>query len=172
MAHKPINLNHIPPEDHQGVGLVANSWAHLEGIVERIIWRLARMDDNTGAAITTHIGIKNRLDAACALADLEFPDTPQTNRLMSLHGYILGNEIYGKRNEIVHSRTLHFLGLLGGTVRPTYKARRRLKKEAKSVTPVEYKDTSHKILATASELREILADFIEMITAREGAPSP
>jgi hypothetical protein len=172
MARPPIKLDHIPPEDHEGVGLVANSWAHLEGVVERLIWRLARLNDLRGAAITAHMGIKNRVDAACTLADLEFPKSKQTIRLAELKGHVTG-ALYGMRNEIVHSRTLHFTDKWDPqTIRPTYKARGTLKKEAKRVIPTEYKETSAAILKAASEMRELLADFFELITKKDGAPPP
>jgi hypothetical protein len=88
--YKPhITLDHMPREDHEGIGRVANAWAYLEGVVERLIWRLAGVDDNRSATITTHMGIRARMDAACALADLEFPEAPQTTKLKSLSAIML-----------------------------------------------------------------------------------
>ncbi|MDP6785899.1 MAG: hypothetical protein QGI13_02115 [Rhodospirillales bacterium] len=172
MPRRPISLDHIPPKDHEGIGLVANAWAHLGGAVERIVWRLARLNDNKGAAITTHMGIKSRLDAACTLVNLEFPNSPQAKRLMSLHGYILGEEMYGTRNEILHSRTLH-IGIFGPqTIRPITKARRRLKKQAKPVIPTEYQEAADRFLATATEVREILSALLSMINQQDSAPPP
>jgi hypothetical protein len=77
-----MRLDHIPAEHHEGVGYVSNAWAYLEGVVERIVWRLARLNDNRGLSITTHMGIRARMDAACSLANLDFPSASETTRLV------------------------------------------------------------------------------------------
>jgi hypothetical protein len=162
-----ITLDHVPREDHEGIGRVANAWAYLEGVVERLIWCLARIDDNRGGAITTHMAIRNRMDAACALADLEFPNHPQTAKLKSLGNQVTG-ALYGARNEVVHSRTLYIEW--AGSVRPTYKSRGVLKKEVKLVEPGSYRETEGDILDSANSLREILEDFIALLTEKYGVP--
>jgi len=172
MARPKITLDHIPAEHHEGVGLVANSWTYLEAGVERIIWRLARVNDKRGIALTTHMSMPARLDAMCALADLEFPEAPETKRLYKLKECIKGEKMAGARNEIVHSRVLHFPDPFGMTMRSIYKARGKVKKEAKSAIPQEYYDTSKRILDTASELREIIAAIYDLVEAKDGAPPP
>jgi hypothetical protein len=177
MARRPITLDHIPPEHHQGIGLVANAWMYLEGAVERIIWRLARLSDKRGMAITTHMGIKGRLDAACALANLEFPDAAETKALTKLKGRVTDADHYGKRNELVHSRTLHIpsggLGLApGDTLRSVQKARGTLKSGFHLVDPDEYQTAARTILRTTTDLMEILAGFNTLIKAKAGAPPP
>ncbi len=58
----------------RGIGLVAYSWAVLEGAIERIVWRAAKFeDDNLAISITTHTNIQSRLDAAKTL--LDYPAT-------------------------------------------------------------------------------------------------
>lgn len=171
MARQPISLDHIPPEHHHGIGLVSNAWAYLEGTVERIIWRLAGIDDdNIGIALTTHMGIKARLDAACALAHHRFPDAAQTKRLEALKKHINGADMYGKRNEIVHSRVLHFQSLGGATtLRPTYKARGKVRKGLNEAVPEEYADTAKRFLNTASELQSMLSDYLDLLQGNADA---
>lgn len=170
MAPSKFTLDHIPAEHHYGIGLVANAWAYLEGQTERIIWRLARLNDKRGAAITTHMGIKARIDAANALAVLEFPKSEATARLKKL-SLSITKGLYGKRNELVHSRTIHFPNSLEQlTIRPTYKARGELKVSLKDADVDEYKTTANEIMGVFHELRLILAEFIAMIRERDGEP--
>jgi hypothetical protein len=172
MALKRISLDHVPPEVHEGIGLVANSWNHVEGAAERIVWLLARLDQNRGAAITTHMGIGPRLDAALTLARLEFPDAPATARLKELREPIRG-PLYGKRNRIVHSRVLHLDTLGGGvSLRSEYKARGELKRSLEPATLDECKQASDEMLDSATALRDILAAYYRLIEEVDGEPPP
>ncbi len=124
------------------------------------------MDDNRGASVTTHMSIKARLDAACALAELLFPDSEQEKRLRKLAKRTSGT-VYGKRNEIVHSRLASFPDLPGGiTVRLTTKARGTLKKQPIPTVDSEYDSVTNEILDLASEFQKALADFIGMIAVK------
>lgn len=168
MAPRPLSLDHIPPEHHLGIGLVSNAWSHLEGAAERIIWRLLRCNDDAGVALTTHIGIRQRLDIVSSLVKLEFPSSKAAKAFPSLTRRILGKEIYGKRNEIVHSRTLH----LDTTIRPTYKARGVLKKELKLAGIGEYEKTAKAILIETDKLLIFLAEIIDLVTQKDGEHPP
>jgi hypothetical protein len=72
--------------------------------------------------------------------------------------------VYGVRNEIVHSRTLH---ITNETIRVTYKARGKLISEAKQINTADYKSAAEKILSVASELREMLARLNKLIGSRD-----
>jgi hypothetical protein len=145
----------------------------LEGVVERIVWRLARIDDNRGVAITTHMGVGARLDTACALANLDFAGTPTTERLESLVQPIL--RLYGRRNVIVHSRLVHFRGRGGRsdtTLRLEYKARGEVRKRVADSDLEEYRTVSRDILAVANELLLLLHAFINMSANKYDTPPP
>ena len=172
MARRFVTLDNIPPEDHESIGLVANAWSHLEGAVERIIWRLARIDDNHGAAITTHMGIGNRIDAALALANLEFPKAHATQRLKKLKKPIK-DTLYSNRNRIVHSRVLYLdASGHGQSLRPTYKARGELKKSVEPVDRDECQTIAQDMMDVVTELRDIIAAYYELIETKYGTPPP
>lgn len=63
--------NRLPPDHPMQalVGRVANDWSHVEHILDVIIWRLAKLDDHTGACLTGQmLGSFARLIAIYALA--------------------------------------------------------------------------------------------------------
>ena len=175
---EPRYQNRIPihraSDPHlRGIGLVAYSWAVLEGAIERIIWRAAKIEDaNVAMSITTHMNIQSRLDAAKTLLDYKFPSRDATKRLKSLDKHIR-NQLMGLRNEIVHSR---IAGPMVETddlfVRTVYRARGTLKRDAKPIKLDEYEDTSNKILAAATEARDILSLVIDMIKDQSAESSP
>lgn len=169
MTRPRIELDHIEDKDLRGIGLVALSWAFLEGAAERIIWRVSRIDDARGLSITTHMNYVQRLEAACTLVHSEFPDSPADKRLPKLAKHIRKN-LSPERNKIVHNRVLEFGP--GATYRLNYKARGRLVKELEPIDPQEYEITSKNILDAANELRSILADLIKLIEAKYDAPPP
>ena len=68
---------------------------------------------------------------------------------------------------MVHLRTLYIEW--AGSVRATYKARGVLKKNTKSGEPGSYQKTERDILESANLLREILEDFIALLTEKYGA---
>ena len=72
--------------------------------------------------------------------------------------------MYGKRNEIVHSRVLHFGSPAGGTLRLTYKARGKVRKGLNEALPAEYAEVAKRFLETAGELRSILSDYIDLLS--------
>ena len=157
----------------RGIGLVAYSWAVLEGAIERIVWRAAKIEDaNVAISITTHTNIQSRLDAAKTLLDYKFPSSEAAQRLKSLDKHIR-KQLMGPRNEIVHSR---IVGPMFETdnlfVRTVYRARGTLQRAAKPIELDEYEDTSIKILAAATEARDILSLVIDMIKDQSADSSP
>jgi hypothetical protein len=163
--HNRISLDHLPDAHLRGVGLVAISWAYLEGAVERIVWRLARLDDKVGASITTHTNIQTRLDAARTLLNREFPDSDPAVRLKRLDRHIR-QCLMGDRNEIVHSRILHFNNP-DLTIRLIYRARGELRKDAKPIEDAEYEAVSARILAAATEATDILSRVLDFIREKD-----
>src|SRR3972149_2670512 len=96
-----IKLDHLPHHDLWGIGLVAISWAFLEGALERIIWVVARVgSEKRGQAMTTHMTLRSRYQSALVLLDFEFPDSATLKQLSALENRIV-NHLAGKRNDVV-----------------------------------------------------------------------
>ena len=162
MTFSHIKLDHLPQDHLQGIGLVAVSWAFLEGALERIIWAVARLEtEQRGQAMTTHMTLRSRYDAAMALLNEEFPDSPALQTLSSLHSRIV-NDLAGERNTIVHSRIL-MLPTFRVTLRKVYKARGKIKEDTVKVDPGEYKRVSDDILSAANQLLDALNEVIELV---------
>ena len=62
------------PAQLQAIGMVASEWSYLESIVETAIWQLAPLAEDAGRAITTHVGMRARLDMLRTLFRLRFED--------------------------------------------------------------------------------------------------
>ena len=170
MAVERFNLDHIPEVHLRGIGQVALSWAILEGVVERVIWRGARLDDNQGLSLTTHMNMPMRLDAMCSIINYVFPDSELDETAKALSGRIR-NELSPLRNDVVHTRVIKFPDV-EQTVRPKYKARGKLEKQVITIDGGDYKEISNKILKTAHELRQLLSQVIELSTQKYGSPPP
>lgn len=175
---EPRYQNRIPidsaSDPHlRGIGLVAYSWTVLEGAIERIVWRAAKIeDDNVAISITTHTNIQSRLDAAQTLLDYKFPSSDALQRLKSLDRHIR-KQLMRLRNEIVHSRIagpmIHTDNVFARVV---YRARGTLERVAKPIALDEYEDASNKILAAATEALDILSLVIDMIKDQSAESSP
>ena len=168
MTFPHISLDHLPDTDLRGIGLVAVSWAYLEGALERIIWTTARLQtEKRGQAMTTHMTLRSRYQAAMALLDKEFPDSSPLSALKSLQNSVV-NDLAGRRNEIVHSR-IHKLPEFPQTFRKVYKARGKIKEDTLVVDPSEYKHTSQDILDAANSLIDALNQTVELVRQKDGA---
>jgi hypothetical protein len=170
MSRPQITLDHIPEEHLRGIGLVALAWSYLEGAVERVIWRLARLNDHRGQAMTTHMSMPARVNAMNALASHEFPSENQTAELEKIGNHIIKN-LAPKRNGIVHSRVIHFENM-EFSLRVHYKARGKLEKSTDPIDLKEYQETATAILKTASDLRSITAQLYRLIEKKDGALPP
>ena len=149
-----LTIDHIPNEHLNGIGLVALSWAYLEGGVERIIWRLADLDDNDGIAVTTHLNMPMRLDMANSLIHLHISDPEFIKKFKKLAKHIK-KTLSPLRNEIVHSRVL-YLEQVKLAMRATYKSRGKVSKNMKPIEISEYGDASKDIMETANEVYNLL----------------
>ncbi|HEV3159070.1 MAG TPA: hypothetical protein VGZ89_03675 [Xanthobacteraceae bacterium] len=166
----PITLDHIPDPHLRGIGLVALAWSYMEGALERVIWRLSRLNDMRGRAFTTHMSLPARLDTLLALANHEFPKEKQTDRLKGIKEHIL-KTLSPKRNEIVHSRVIKFDEIEVAFL-THYKARGKIVTSVQQIDSHEYDSTAREILTTANELRGLLADYYDLIRKKDGAPPP
>lgn len=160
-----ITLDHLPDEHLRGVGLVAISWAFLEGAIERIVWRAAGLEENKGIAITTHTNIQTRLDMAKTLLNKFFPNSKPAKQLKSLDKHIR-KILMPLRNEIVHSRIIA-LDLHSDPLRAVYKARGELKRKTVPIKLEEYETVSKQILAAANKAREIYSDVFALIQEQD-----
>jgi hypothetical protein len=86
---------------HSLVGQVAAKWSEVEHVLDHAIWRLAKIDDNTGACLTAQIlGSGNRITAILALCHHRKIDPTLIKKLRSLSGKILVSQ--NLRNRILH----------------------------------------------------------------------
>lgn len=92
------------PEDHAVnglVGQVAARWSEVEHMLDRAIWRLAELDEKTGACLTGQIlGSGNRITAILALCHHRGVDPKLVKRLRSVSEEILVSQ--NRRNRILH----------------------------------------------------------------------
>jgi hypothetical protein len=83
-----VRLHTDLPEGHPFyavVGLIASEWAHVEHILDLIVWKLAGIDPKHGACITAQImGISGRCKAIVALANLQRLPTELAKRVRTL----------------------------------------------------------------------------------------
>jgi hypothetical protein len=86
---------------HSLVGQIAAKWAEVEHELDRGIWRLAKVDDKTGACLTAQIlGSGNRLTVLWALCVHRGLDEKIFSELSSLRGPI--SNCQNLRNRILH----------------------------------------------------------------------
>ena len=170
MALPYISIDHIPDTDFRGVGRVAVAWSYLEGTLERIAWVCSNIKERHGICLTTHIGVKNRYDAALALLREELPESKPEKSLAAMNNQI-NNELYGLRNEIVHSRVFYFEDA-STSYRRIYKARKKVKSETVPIDPTEYERVSTQIISTANQIMDILNETIALLTTKRGEPPP
>jgi hypothetical protein len=92
------------PEDHPIfpiVGRVASGWAHLEHVLDLIIWKLAETNDIHGACITSAImGAASRYDVIKALATVRNLSKETIDKINSQKNAIY--EPQERRNRIIH----------------------------------------------------------------------
>lgn len=96
---------HAPmPDDHPMllvVGQIASQWAHIEHVLDMIIWRLASVEPRKGACITAQLnGPYARFRAILSLANVMGLDRKLIKRI-----HTLSNEVQGKaekRHRVVH----------------------------------------------------------------------
>jgi hypothetical protein len=94
----------VRPDQLQAIGMVACEWSYLESIIEAAIWNLAYMvDEETGMAITTHLGMPQRLDMLLTLFHKRFGEGPDYDALRKHCGHIR-HQLSAKRGGIIHRR--------------------------------------------------------------------
>jgi hypothetical protein len=96
---------HVPlPPDHPMhalVGQVAAKWSQVEHFLDIAIWRLAKLDDKTGACLTGQIiGSYGRLTAIYALCVHRNLDPKIIKQLVELSKNMKGSQ--DRRNRILH----------------------------------------------------------------------
>lgn len=165
-----ISVDHLPDDHLRGIGLVAVSWAYLEGTVERLIWSLNRLDSKRGECTTTHLTVRSRFDIATSLAHEELEQTDIPNRL-KLYATYVTNDLARQRNKIVHSR-LHYDPNWQNPVRGTYKARGKRQKQIDRAEISEYELASREIINTANVLIGILKEINILLYERDGTLPP
>jgi hypothetical protein len=120
--------------------------------------------------MTTHMSMPARIDAMNSLASHEFPSERQTGELEKIGKYI-SKSLAPRRNEIVHSRLIHFQEM-ELSFRMSYRARGKIEKSHSPIKLDEYQKVSREILKTASELRSIIAELYRLIEKKDGALPP
>ena len=160
----------IPDTHLRAIGLIAITWSQLENAIERIIWRVGNLDDNRGQAITTHMSMKARLDAACAITLLEFPTSSGLMALQGLRKKINGS-LANKRNKAIHNRM--FRGLDPDIpVRADRTARGELKIELKALRPGELEKIADQLNESVVEARDIISALYPLIQNRNATRLP
>lgn len=86
---------------HNLVGRVASNWAHIEHLLDIIIWEMLGAADPIGACITAQImGAANRLEAIRALCKLKGIEGESISQINKIAGQIHIPQT--RRNRIVH----------------------------------------------------------------------
>jgi hypothetical protein len=121
-------------------------------VVETAIWRLLDIDEDDGRALTTHVGMRDRLNMLRTLFRLRRPDDAE--KLDSLCEKI-DDKLSHQRNELVH--TLWVTGEYGSPMTLTVKARGTLEKTKRGISAKD-------IEAVAARIRDrsvALQDFLD-----------
>jgi hypothetical protein len=135
----------------EAIGMVAVEWAYLESVIEAAIWNLAGIySENTGAAITTHLGVPPRLDMLMTLFRLARGDGDEANQLDKMCKTIRGN-LSSQRGEAVHTRWVE--GDHGSPMMYTVRARGRLERSKKDRSAAKLQETAAAIAEQSTELR-------------------
>jgi hypothetical protein len=102
-ATNPVEILIQFHEPHyQSIGRVAANWATFEALVNSALWRLAKVDDEPGACITSQIPNSARqLEALVALVRLRRGSHALIKKLTKFQQDTRG--IQDQRNRIVHS---------------------------------------------------------------------
>jgi hypothetical protein len=98
-------LVHAPmPDNHPMlaiVGQIANQWAHIEHVLDTIIWRLAEVEAEKGSCITAQLtGAYPRFKAIISLATIRKMEKTLISDLTEMMNKMQGKA--EKRNRAVH----------------------------------------------------------------------
>jgi hypothetical protein len=139
-------------EQLQAIGMVASEWSYLESIVETAIWELAYVGEDVGRAITTHVGMRARLDMLRTLFRLRSDDEEAATKLDKLCERI--DRAARKRNELVHA--LWVRGDYGSPMTLTVMARGTLQRERTGKHAKEIESVAALIADRSRALQEFL----------------
>lgn len=77
----------------EAIGLVAAEWSYLESVIEAAIWTLAAVPhEDVGAAITTHLSWRARIEMLTTRFNLDCTHRNET-------GFLSSNEADSRREE-------------------------------------------------------------------------
>lgn len=141
-------------EQLQAIGMVASEWSYLESIVETAIWELAYLGEDIGRAITTHVGMRTRLDMLRTLFRLRSDDERAATKLDKLCDKI--DRAARKRNELVHA--LWVRGEYGSPMTLTVMARGTLQQEKGGKHAKEIESIAALIADRSRALQGLLED--------------
>jgi hypothetical protein len=104
----PANLHPLPKAHLEAIGCVVTLWSTLEEIAEECLLYAASLDTGAvGHAVTSQMGINQRLDALLSLVHLTKPDSDLEVELQKIDKEIRKERegtppIQTERNKVVH----------------------------------------------------------------------
>jgi hypothetical protein len=155
-----INLSLPLSDDHlKAIGRVAANWTMIEHTLERYIWFMVSMGYEVGMCLTTHMSFPQRLQAVLTLSHDMFGSItrPQFEALKKFAGGQL-NEVYGKRNNIVHA-VWQADEETGEPIIAKRTARIELKETPLPYTPPQVEAIAKEIEDVFVELNQLLLDL-------------
>ena len=90
----------IPDDYKKAIGEVVIQWARLEFTVEYLIWRVLRLDEEDGRAITSRLDMKPKTEMLVNLAERYFSPKEATAKLKDYVSHIA--HLHKLRNRIIH----------------------------------------------------------------------
>lgn len=141
------------------VGRVASNWARFETVIDMAIWHVAKIDDHSGACITSQItGVGRKLDALISLMRYHHSDDVSTLKCL---GQLItkSHELGEKRNRTIHDQWRAIEGL---PVRLEITARKRLIFEPVPVSVSYLSQLADDITDCTNELFKMMRPYLEL----------
>jgi hypothetical protein len=149
----------VTPEQVQAIGMIALEWSRLESVIEAAIWQTGHLwDDDHGAAVTTNLQWRARLDILATLYHLHvgeshWSEQERDQRLAEFDTYRKSVEgLARQRAKFVHSRWVR--GDRGSPLMYVVQARGELTREKRGWSASEMRDVAAGIQQLAREISE------------------
>jgi hypothetical protein len=143
----------VNSEQLQAIGMVAAEWSYLESILDTAIWGLGYMEEDTGAAVTTHLSVPARIDMLVTLFHNREGDADATTKLRKICDTIR-QSLSRKRGEVIHTRWI--TGEAGTDLSYSVRARGRLERTKKVWPASEIRDIAAEIAQCSDQLQAFL----------------
>ena len=135
------------------IGRIIAECGYLESNIQTLIWKISGLDSIDGRSITTHMGLRSKLQSVCSLSNYHYKGKEIDDEIQKLAKLI--SEIATHRNEIVHNPWASS-GVKGVSVTSVFKARGKLQVELKEIGTKDLKFQLKRVVYANKQLKNII----------------